>query len=107
MIDSEQLRQDLAADRLVAAARRRRRFRTARSAMGILMAAAVFGGFALRSPPPQDAVRIDSPPVSSPVPVRQAEIIESDEELLTALEDLGPMIVTRADGSKILILTAR
>ncbi len=104
---------DLARDRLLSAARRRRTVRRLGNGLALATVVAAAAILALHNPAtkaPAPAAAIPSP-VINPAPAAPAEPaltchqVESEDELLERLADLGPMLLTAADGSRHLILT--
>ncbi|CAN5438548.1 hypothetical protein BH23VER1_BH23VER1_25850 [soil metagenome] len=107
-MNSEALRKDMAADRVVAAARGRRiRRRVSRTAAVVALMGLAW--LAAHPPPPQAPERLPVPPVArqtvpAPIPDDPVDVITTDEELLDALSGTGAIIVTQADGTKFLIV---
>ena len=95
------LKSDLMRDTVLDAARKHRRKRTARGGLAILLPACV--ATFVMWPAQNSPVVVEASPV-----VEEAEPFETlstDEELLDSLAHLGPVIVTREDGSQWLYLT--
>lgn len=96
-----QLKSDLMRDTVLNAARKHRRKRRARGVLAILLPVGV-ATFVMWPDP-------ESPAVTEALPVvEEAEpfvTLSTDEELLDSLAHLGPVIVTREDGSQWLYLT--
>jgi len=110
--NGDSLRRDLEADALVTAAagrRRRRAARTVAAASALVVTGLLFWQPRSRSGEPSPAAGPPSserPVVDTRAPADSGvEILESDEALLAALEEQGPVISTAPDGTKVLILT--
>lgn len=101
---------DLARDRTLDAARRRRTGRRLGNGVAMVAAVAAAAFLVLHQPPTDDPATVTTTPPQTPAaaPAKAAPAchrISSDDELLEALADQGPMLVTASDGQRYLVIT--
>ena len=97
----EQLKSDLLQDQILAEANKHRRKRQRRGILAV-MVPLVIAVFVLWPSFEPEVIAGTSVPVDEPEPF---VTLNTDEELLDSLAHLGPVIVTREDGSQWLYLT--
>jgi hypothetical protein len=103
---------DLARDRTLDAARRRRTGRRLGNSLAMIAALAAASVLALHDPaaesPTSGTTIPPKLPAAAPAPTRTTPAVHriaSDDELLEVLADQGPMLVTASDGQRYLVLT--
>ena len=106
-MNNHQLQHDLGKDLILGAVCRKRRARGFLHSVPLVMALAA--GMIWVSVNRGESTFVplvhDEAVVSKPVDPRETRIIQSDEELLDLLEEFGPALAKREDGTQVLMLT--